>query len=113
MDSMDRLYPELNISTVRMIGGGARSSLWAQMNADVAQKTYCTIKMKDVSMWGAVLLAGNAVGLFPDLRETAARMAVIDRTYRPDPEAGKAYKKHKDIYKEFLISMKDSFAKLR
>jgi len=113
MDSMDRIYPDLDISTVRMIGGGAKSSLWAQMNADVAQKTYYTIKMKDVSMWGAVLLAGNAIGLFPDLKETATKMAVIDKTYKPDPERGTIYKKYKDIYRDFLVSMKEHFAKLR
>ena len=113
MDSMDRLYPDLDISNVRMIGGGARSSLWAQMNADVSQKTYKTIKMKDVSMWGAVLLAGNAIGLFQDLKETAINMAEIDKVYEPSLEAGKVYKKYKDIYKEFLESMKVFFAKLR
>jgi xylulokinase len=113
MDSMDRLYPELDISTVRTIGGGARSDLWAQMNADVSGKTYVTIKMKDVSMWGAVLLAGNAVGIFPDLKKTATQMAVVDKTFKPDSERGKAYKKYKDIYREFLVSMKDSFVRLR
>ena len=112
MDSMDRLYSDIDISTVRMIGGGARSSLWAQMNADVAQKTYHTIKMKDVSMWGAVLLAGNAVGLFPNLKDTAVKMAVIDKTYKPDSERGLVYKKYKEIYKDFLNSMRVSFEKL-
>jgi xylulokinase len=111
--SMDRIYPELNISEIRMIGGGAKSSLWAQMNADVTQKTYCTVKMKDVSMWGAVLLAGHGIGLFTDLKETATRMAVIDKTYKPDPEKGKTYKKYQDIYREFLVSMKDFFSRLR
>jgi xylulokinase len=113
IDSMDRLYPELNISEVRMIGGGAKSSLWAQMNADVTQKTYSTIKMKDISMWGAVLLAGNGIGLFPNLKEAATRMAAIDKTYKPNRETGEIYKKYKDIYKEFLVSMKDFFVRLR
>jgi xylulokinase len=111
IDSMDRLYPEFDIS-VRMIGGGARSSLWAQMSADVSNKPYNTIAFKDVSMWGAVLLAGNAVGLFPDLKAAAKKKAVIEKTFTPDPKAGEAYGKYKNLYKEFLITMRENFAKL-
>jgi xylulokinase len=112
LDCVDRLYPDSDLSSVRMIGGGGKSSLWAQMSADVSNKTYSTIKLKDVSMWGAVLLAGNAVGLFPDLRETAIKKAVVDKVYTPNQEAGEKYKKYKELYKEFLVTMKGNFAKL-
>jgi hypothetical protein len=111
IDSLDRLYPEFDIS-VRMIGGGARSALWAQMNADVTNKPYSTVSLKDVSMWGAILLAGNAVGLFPDLKAESKKKAVIKNTFIPDPKAGEAYRKYKNLYKEFLVTMRDNFAKL-
>jgi hypothetical protein len=39
-------------------------------------------------------------------------MAVIDKTYQPDPQTGKVYKKYKEIYKEFLVTMRDSFSKI-
>jgi xylulokinase len=111
IDSIDRLYPEFDIS-VRMIGGGAKSALWAQMSADVSNKPYSTIALKDVSMWGAVLLAGNAVGFFSDLKAEAKKKAVVERTFMPDLKAGETYKKYKNLYKELLITMRENFLKL-
>jgi xylulokinase len=112
LDSVDRLYPDCDLSNVRMIGGGARSSLWAQMSADVSNKTYSTVKLKDVSMWGAVLLAGNGIGLFPDLKDAAIKMAAIDKVYTPNQKTGEKSKRYKELYKEFVSTMKGNVAKL-
>jgi xylulokinase len=113
LDSVDRLYPELNTGEVRVIGGGAKSPVWIQMSADVSGKKYATLEMKDVSMWGSVMLAGNAVGVFPDLRKTADSFVKIEKTFEPNPVDGGIYRKHKDFYKNMLIKTGAYFEELK
>jgi xylulokinase len=113
LGSADRLYPELKFSEVRVIGGGAKSPEWIQMNADTSGKKYTTLKMNDVSMWGAVILAGNGVGVFPDLKKTADSFIKIDKTYEPREEEGKIHRKHLAYYKAALTEMRSFFDKLQ
>jgi xylulokinase len=113
LESADRLYPELDFSEVRVIGGGAGSPVWIQMNADASGRKYTTLRMSDVSMWGAVILAGNAVGVFPDLKKTADSFIKTDKTCEPRAEEGKIHRKHLEYYKAALTEMRGFFLRLQ
>jgi xylulokinase len=113
LESADRLYPELDFSEVRVIGGGAKSPVWIQMNADTSGKKYTILDMSDVSMRGAVILAGNAVGVFPDLKKTADSFVKTGRTYEPRAEEGKIHRKHLEYYKAALTEMRGFFLRLQ
>jgi xylulokinase len=112
LESADRLYPEISFSDVRVIGGGAKSPVWIQMNADVSGKKYTTLKMKDVSMWGAVILAGNAIGVYPDLKKTADSFIETDRIYEPRKAEAEIHRKHLGFYKSALTEMRGFFRRL-
>ncbi len=47
-----------------LFGGGARSSLWPQVIADVTARPVTVVAMPDVANWGAALLAGIGAGVF-------------------------------------------------
>jgi xylulokinase len=113
LERADRLYPELDFSTVRVIGGGAKSPAWIQICADVTGKTYVSLKMKDASMRGALILAGSAVGLFPDMKKTADRFAETDRVYEPRKAQGELHRKRLDYYQSALKEMRPFFEGLR
>lgn len=75
---------------IRMIGGGARSSVWCQIYADVLQ---CTIHQIRDPAWanlrGAALLGYLSLGAIEvsDLQ----RGSHVARTFRPDPAAAEVY----------------------
>lgn len=104
-DRIDKTYSEYDFSRVKMIGGGANSSVWPQMSADVTGKTYCTLNRKDVSMWGASILAGNAIGVFPSIEETARQYVQEKNTFTPNMEMHEKYKKYMALYKDYIEQM--------
>jgi xylulokinase len=71
---------------VRATGGGARSGLWRQMQADVFALPVATMASATSPALGAALLAGVATGVFPDVAAASATMAQLDNVLEPDRE---------------------------
>jgi xylulokinase len=113
MRSIDRLYPEYDLSKVKIIGGGAKSPVWKQASADATGKTYCTISRKDVSMWGASILAGNAIGVFPDLKETAKKYVHECESSTPNPDMKAFYAKRIDLYAAYLKELRGFYQRIQ
>jgi xylulokinase len=55
------------VEQVRVSGGGARSSLWRQIMADVLAAPLATVNTTEGAAYGAALLAGVGAGLFADI----------------------------------------------
>lgn len=69
-------------SKVRLTGGGAASDFWTQMLADVLNATCERLATDDGPAYGAALLAGVGVGVWPDL-ETACAATLQVRSVTP------------------------------
>ncbi len=69
------LVPKLSLVAARAVGGGAQSSVWNQIKADVLGVPYQRLQRSEFGTWGAALIAGKAVGIFGDLAATAAEHA--------------------------------------
>ncbi|MBE2270148.1 MAG: xylulose kinase [Anaerolinea sp.] len=63
--------PGAPITSARVIGGGAKSAVWNQIKADVLNVPYQRLRRGEFATWGCALIAGHAVGLFPDLAAAA------------------------------------------
>lgn len=99
-DVVDRLT-SLGVSAgrLRLMGGGARSSLWCQMRADIAQRPADAQIESDASATGAALLAAVAIGSMPDI-ETACRTLGIEMsTYEPQDDLAPAYDAAYETYR--------------
>lgn len=82
----------LGVATVerKLLGGGSRSDLWAQILADVLGEQLVKPGVEDAS-FGAALLAGVSVGVFSDW-SAAVRSCVRDvRTIEPDEKRRALY----------------------
>lgn len=110
IQKIQELYPDYNLSDIKIIGGGAKSKVWSQMLADVTEKTFMRINREDIAMWGSAILAGNAIGIFKDIKETARRYVGIKSQYYPDKEKGEVYKMYMELYKKFVIELHDFYA---
>lgn len=113
IDKIEELYPEYDPQTVKIIGGGAKSPVWTQMNADITGKTYQVLDRQDVAMWGAAMLAGNAVGVFGDLTQTAPKHVGISKEYVPVSGMREKYKPFKDLYSQYMEELHGFYGRLQ
>lgn len=111
--SMAKNYPEYPFDSINIIGGGAKSQVWMQMNADVLGKTYKKLNRDDVAMWGAAILAGSAIGVFSDIKKTAKENVKVIREFHPDMRMHNNYKKYMDLYEKYLIELHDFYKRLQ
>ncbi|MDI7275831.1 MAG: xylulokinase [Anaerolineae bacterium] len=86
-DSLELLRAlQIPIRQVRASGGGARSTLWRQIMADIFGTELVTINITEGAAYGAALLAGVGAGVYSDVLEATERtIRVVDRT---EPVAG-------------------------
>jgi xylulokinase len=68
---------------LRHAGGGAQSSLWCQIKADVLGQPIERVSVLDAGLLGAAMFAGLGTGLFGSPAEAAAQMARIERIFEP------------------------------
>jgi xylulokinase len=105
-------YPELNLQTVNALGGGAKSDTWMQIMADVTEMKYLKLSRKDTATWGAAMLAGNAIGVFPDIKAIARNTINVTGEYIPAEETRLVYKGYKEFYLKQLSQLKASYGQL-
>lgn len=98
------------VSTVRAMGGGARSSFWRQMHADVFNAPLVTINVDEGPAYGAAILASVGAGLHPDVE--AACDAMIQETGQaaPNEKAAAAYRPWFVEYQELYKQLRPNFA---
>lgn len=89
----------LSFSGFRLIGGGARSATWRQIIADVLGVEIEQPENGDAS-FGAALVAGIGVGLFPDHRAAVERCVRIVGRATPDMARHRFYSELFAIYRE-------------
>ena len=83
-----------------MVGGGAKSSAWRQMFADILG---CTILKAGIDQQaatlGAAALAFVGIGAWPDFSPLRTICATQDRS-QPDPDATKVYEAALQAYRQ-------------
>ncbi|HEX9067998.1 MAG TPA: xylulokinase [Ktedonobacterales bacterium] len=107
-DCFDLLAEQgLALSQVRATGGGATSPLWMQICADVLGAPVVTLAANEGPAFGAALLAGVAVGLYPSLPEACARTVRLGETVTPDSARAAAYLPLLDAYRAAYPALRD------
>ncbi len=101
-DTYDELYKEYAGAPVNIIGGGSKSAFWTQMHSDVSGRNYQLLSRSDVALWGACIIAGKAIGIFDDMKETAKKHVSVTKVYNPNSEMNDFYRKKMQEYKELL-----------
>jgi xylulokinase len=101
---------QVPIRQVRASGGGARSPLWRQIQADVTGREHVTINVDEGPALGVALLAGVGTGVWRSVSEACrATIRVVDRS-RPAPEARAVYERYYPIFRGLYAALQPSFA---
>ncbi len=86
---------------VRVSGGGVRSAVWRQMLADVFDAEVVTVNATQGAAFGAALLAGVGVGVFPGVPEAARSVVRETGATRPGAQAPAyraVYERYRALY---------------
>jgi xylulokinase len=99
------------LDPIRLIGGGAQSDLWAQIMADVTDRTIERVREPvQAGMRGAALFAGLALG---ELRPGEVRSLVeVDRVFRPDRSTRAVYDRAHSEFPRLYRAQKGMFSRL-
>jgi len=102
----------LLIRQIRVIGGGARSPLWCQIQADVfGMPVYQTV-VDEGPAYGAALLAGVSAGLFASVKEACSVVRLRPDVTEPDEGRTQIYKNYFELYKSLYPLTSTAMASL-
>jgi xylulokinase len=85
------------LKTVRALGGGAKSSLWAQIKADVLGLPVSVGSCDEPVALGAAILSAAAAGAFSSAAEAGRVLACEEKVYLP----GKDAETYEECFKEY------------
>lgn len=93
---------------VRITGGGARSSLWQQILADVLGSELVTVDTQEGAAYGAALLAATGAGAFGDVPSACRTAIKITGNTQPGANAA-AYNALYSIYRQLYPALQSVF----
>ena len=87
-------FPEL-----RMIGGGSKSALWREIEANILNKKIVTLTAhQEANSLGAAIIAGVALGLFESFDEGVEKYIKKKETIEPKEEIAKIYEQQFPLF---------------
>lgn len=109
-----RIFRELGVplQEVRSLGGGARSDVWLQMQADVSGLPHHRLNVDEGPAYGAAILAGVMAGAFASVPEATDRFIRITSTVEPNPANRRVYDAGYEVFRSLYQDVKAGFPKL-
>jgi xylulokinase len=96
----------------KLLGGGSSNPLWNQIISDVLGKPLARPEVGDASI-GAALLAGHAVGVYPDWQSAAAAFPSNGEQIRPRDENREIYARLFGVYQDSVAALKSVSGRLQ
>lgn len=89
----------IEVGEIRVTGGGARSTLWRQVLADVLGRPIARTAVDEGPAYGAALLAGVAAGTFRDVKEACGVVRLGPEISEPDQVRARVYDDYYGVYR--------------
>ena len=102
----------VKLNHVRAIGGGARSHLWRQMQADVFGMTVRRTAVDEGPAYGAALLAGVTAGQFKNVNEASSVVRLRPDSEEPNPDNTELYSRYLKVYRDLYPATAAAMAHL-
>ena len=100
------------VKQIRASGGGSRSLLWRQIQADVFGQKVVTIQSEEGPAFGVALLAAVGAGAFKNIQEACKKTIKISSETAINPKAKKYYNNAFPVYQQLYRSLKDDFKQI-
>ncbi len=102
----------VKIEEIRTVGGGARSSFWLQLKADITGKRVIVPEVTEASSAGASMLAGLGIGLYKDVDDAISKFYREAKTYQPNLNVKKIYDKFYSAYIKLYPKVKSTYREI-
>jgi xylulokinase len=100
------------VREIRASGGGSKSPLWRQIQADVFGQKVCTINADEGPAYGVALLAAVGAGAFKNIEEACAATIRVVKETPVKSSARRAYDQRFGEYQQLYRSLKDDFKRI-
>jgi xylulokinase len=94
------------VNTIRLGGGGARSSLWRQIQADIYGRDVEILAAEEGAAYGAALLAGVGSGTWSSVDEACARTVRVAARVEPDAPASALLNRRYSAYRALYPALR-------
>jgi xylulokinase len=100
------------VEEIRATGGGARSTLWRQLQADVYGLPVRRTISDEGPAYGAALLGGVAAGVYGDVDEATSVVGLRGEVTEPDAERSRVYQDYYQVYRSLYPSQREAMHRL-
>ena len=95
----------LELSELRVMGGGAKSQLWNQIKANVTGLQVSVPEVLETTALGAAFLALVGIGAYASLSEAAENIVRIQQRIDPQPDVQSVYKEAYERYRQTYFAL--------
>ena len=97
------------VNEVRASGGGARSALWRQIQADVTGHAQRAINVDEGPALGVALLGGVGAGVYSSVEQACDAVIHVVASTDPVPENMEVYARYYKVYRELYPALRAAF----
>jgi xylulokinase len=98
------------VKSIRLGGGGARSPLWRQIQADVYDHEVEMVEAEEGAAYGAALLAGVGAKIWPSVDAACDSVVRVVHRVQPNPANAEAMQKNYAAYRRIYPAVKSIFS---
>ena len=100
------------IEDVRATGGGARSGLWRQLQADIYATPIRRTVADEGPAYGAALLVGVASSVYSSVDEASSVIELREEVTDPDAERSRIYEEYYEVYRSLYPATSSAMSHL-
>lgn len=100
------------ITQVRASGGGARSALWRQLQADIYKLPVVITNASEGPAYGVALLAGVGTGVWKSVEEACKRSIDQVEKVQPAKKMTAHYDQYYGVYRKLYFDLKERFCEM-
>lgn len=102
----------IQIERTKICGGGAKSSLWKKMIANILNLKVDVIESEEGPGLGSAMIAAVACGEYKDVKEAADKIVKIVDTIEPTPEIASKYEKQYQKFRKIYPTVEGLFSEI-
>jgi xylulokinase len=101
------------VNRIRLGGGGARSPLWRQIQADVYGHEVEVVEAEEGAAYGAAILAGVGAGRWESVDSACGEVVKVAQRITPEPAAAESLRKSYHAYRRMYAAIASVLGPLR
>ncbi len=103
---------QVPVRNVRLGGGGARSPLWRQIQADVYDHEVEVLAAEEGAAYGAALLAGVAAKFWSSVDQACDAVVKVQQRVQPHPAGSNAMKRQYQNFRDLYPALRPIFLRM-